>query len=31
MGPSNAPTHGAGLRWVPPAQTQSFVVEVGIK
>jgi len=31
MGPANAAGHGAGLQWVQPAQTQSFIVEVAIK
>jgi galactose mutarotase-like enzyme len=28
MGPPNAPEHRMGLHWVPPHQTQTFVVEV---
>jgi galactose mutarotase-like enzyme len=31
MGPANAPGHKTGLHWVPPGQSQSFVVEVQIK
>ncbi|AWI10135.1 aldose epimerase [Ereboglobus luteus] len=30
MGPPNAPTHGVGMHWVMPGQTQSFVVEVDV-
>lgn len=31
MGPANAPDHKVGLHWVPPGQSQSFIVEVAIK
>lgn len=31
MGPANAPSHKLGLHFVPPGQSQSFVVEVQIK
>jgi galactose mutarotase-like enzyme len=31
MGPANANEHKQGLSWVPPGQSQSFVVEVEIK
>jgi galactose mutarotase-like enzyme len=31
MGPANAPSHGVGMHWVMPGQTQSFVVEVEVK
>lgn len=30
MGPANAPGHKLGLHWVPPGQSQSFVVEVAV-
>lgn len=31
MGPANAAEHKQGLYWVPPGQTQNFVVEVSVK
>lgn len=31
MGPPNAPGTKTGLSWVPPGQTQNFVVEVQVK
>ena len=31
MGPPNAPGTKVGLHWVPPGQTQNFVVEIQIK
>lgn len=31
MGPANAPAHKAGLHWVPPGQSQNFLVQVAIK
>jgi galactose mutarotase-like enzyme len=31
MGPPNSPEHKAGLQWVPPGQTQNFVVELQVK
>lgn len=31
MGPANAPEHKIGLHFVPPGQTQNFVVSVSIK
>ncbi|MFT3784016.1 MAG: aldose epimerase [Nibricoccus sp.] len=31
MGPANAPEHKMGLHFVPPAQSQSFVVELQVK
>lgn len=31
MGPANAAEHGVGLQWVPPGQSQSFVVEIAVK
>ncbi len=31
MGPANSPEHKLGLHWVPPGQTQNFVVKVQVK
>ncbi len=31
MGPPNAPENKTGLQWVPPGQTQSFVVQIQVK
>ena len=31
MGPANSPEHKLGLHWVPPGQTQNFVVQVHVK
>lgn len=31
MGPPNAPENKVGLQWVPPGQTQSFVVQIQVK
>ncbi|PTY08206.1 aldose epimerase [Opitutaceae bacterium EW11] len=31
MGPPNAPGTKTGLAWVPPGQTQSFIVELAVK
>jgi galactose mutarotase-like enzyme len=31
MGPANAPSHKLGLHFVPPGQSQSFVVEIQVK
>ncbi len=31
MGPANSPEHKLGLQWVPPGQTQSFVVRIDVK
>ncbi len=31
MGPANAMENKQGLHWVPPGQTQNFIVEIALK